>query len=135
MTIRLTRRYRFAASHRLHSSKLSEAENQEVYGKCNNPFGHGHNYTIEIGVRGEIDPVTGSAVDVVQLDKLVLKHVVSQFDHRYLNQEIPVFAAVVPTAENIGMETRRRLEAVWPANFPALEKVRVQETRRNIIEL
>lgn len=133
--IRLTRRYEFAASHRLHSSKLSEAENQEVYGKCNNPFGHGHNYAIEIGVCGEIDPSTGCAVDVMKLDRLVQKHVVSAFDHRYLNEEIPVFADVVPTAENIGMETRRRLEAVWPAEFPVLQKVRVQETKRNMIEL
>ena len=133
--IRLTRCYRFAASHRLHSHKLSEAENREVYGKCNNRFGHGHNYMIEIGVRGEIDRDTGCAVDVIKLDKLVKENVVDAFDHRYLNEEIPAFATSVPTAENIGMETRRRLEAVWPANFPALEKVRVQETKRNIIEL
>ena len=133
--IRLTRCYRFAASHRLHSGKLSAAENQEVYGKCNNPFGHGHNYMIAISVRGEIDGKTGSAVDMIQLDKLVKEHVVSAFDHRYLNEEIPAFANIVPTAENIGMETRRRLEAVWPASFPKLEKVRVQESNRNIIEL
>ena len=133
--ILLTRCYKFAASHRLHSHQLSEAENQEVYGKCNNPFGHGHNYTIEIGVRGEIDRNTGCAVDVIRLDQLVRTHVVNAFDHRYMNEEIPAFATIVPTAENIGMETRRRLEAVWPADFPALEKVRVQETKRNIIEL
>ena len=133
--IRITRCYRFAASHRLHSHELSEVQNQEVYGKCNNPFGHGHNYTIEIGVRGEIDGGTGCAVDLIQLDKLVIKHVVSEFDHRYLNEEIPAFSTMVPTAENIGIETRRRLEAVWPAGFPVLEKVRVQETKRNIIEL
>ncbi len=133
--IRITRCYKFAASHRLHSNKLSEAENQEVYGKCNNPFGHGHNYMIEIGVRGEIDSITGCAVNVIELDKLVTKHIVSAFDQRYLNEEIPAFATIVPTAENIGMETRRRLEAVWPEDFPALERVRVQETKRNIIEL
>ena len=133
--IRVTRCYKFAASHRLHSHKLSDAENREVYGKCNNPFGHGHNYIIEIGVRGVIDRGTGCAVDLIRLDKLVTDHVVSAFDHRYLNEEIPAFATIVPTAENIGMETRRRLEAVWPADFPALEKVRVQETKRNIIEL
>ena len=135
MKIRLTRCYKFAASHRLHSGKLSEAENQEVYGKCNNPFGHGHNYTIEIGVRGEIDRTTGCAIDLIRLDKLVRQHVVSAFDHRYLNEEIPAFATIVPTAENIGIETRRRLEAVWPKDFPALEKVRVHETKRNIIEV
>lgn len=133
--VRLTRCYRFAASHRLHSGRLSEAQNQEIYGKCNNPFGHGHNYVLEIGVRGEIDPCTGCAVDVLRLDKLVREHVVDAFDHRYLNEEIPVFATIVPTAENIGLETRRRLEEVWPANFPVLDKVRVQETKRNIIEV
>ena len=133
--VRVTRCYRFVASHRLHSQDLSEAENQDVYGKCNNPFGHGHNYVIEISIRGEINRNTGCAVDLMKLDKLVNEHIVSAFDHRYLNEEVPVFAKVVPTAENIGMETRRRLEAVWPARFPSLEKVRVQETKRNIIEL
>lgn len=133
--LRVTRCYRFAASHRLHSHQLSEEENQEVYGKCNNPYGHGHNYMIAISVRGDIDPATGRAVDLTRLDNLVNERVVAIFDHRNLNEEVPVFASVVPTAENIGMEARRRLEEVWPANFPALEKVRVQETQRNIIEL
>ena len=133
--VRLTRCYRFPASHRLHSNQLTEDENQEVYGKCNNPYGHGHNYVIEISVRGPIDASTGCAVDIIKLDLLVNQHVVNAFDHRYLNEEVPAFRDMVPTAENIGLETRRRLEAVWPANFPALEKVRVQETLRNIIEL
>ncbi len=133
--IRLTRCYRFPASHRLHSNQLSEEENQEVYGKCNNPYGHGHNYVIEISVRGPIDPESGCAVDIIKLDRLVNQQVVSAFDHRYLNDEVPAFRDLVPTAENIGMETRRRLEAVWPPDFPALEKVRVLETLRNIIEV
>lgn len=133
--VRVTRCYRFPASHRLHSGQLTEEENEEVYGKCNNPYGHGHNYVIEISVRGPIDAATGCAVDIIKLDRLVNQQVVSAFDHRYLNEEVPAFRDLVPTAENIGLETRRRLEAVWPTDFPALEKVRVQETLRNIIEL
>jgi len=70
---RVTRRYEFAASHRLHSTELSEAENQKIYGKCNNPYGHGHNYVIEVTARGPLDPDTGRAVDIARLDELVRK--------------------------------------------------------------
>ena len=137
--IRVTRRYRFVASHRLHTPALGERENRELYGKCNNPYGHGHNYEVEISVAGPLDARTGRAVDPAALDRLVETEVLRPFDHRNLNAEIPEFAAMVPTSENIGLEIDRRLRARWrhafPGEWPRLEKIRIAETARNIFEV
>jgi len=81
--ILVSRRYKFSASHRLQSFLFSEQENREVFGKCNNPFGHGHNYEIEVSVRGEIDPGSGRVVDLARLDNLVTSTIVERYDHRY----------------------------------------------------
>jgi 6-pyruvoyltetrahydropterin/6-carboxytetrahydropterin synthase len=136
---RVTRRYAFAASHRLHSVQLSEAENRLLYGKCNNPYGHGHNYVIDVSVRGPLDAATGRAVDIEQLDELVNRQVIEPFDHRNLNVEVAVFTHVVPTSENLGFEICRRLKRHWkevfPGDWPKLEKVRIEETPRNIFEV
>ena len=136
---RVTRRYRFAASHRLHARQLSEEENQRVYGKCNNPYGHGHNYVLEVSARGPLDPATGRAVDPAALDRLVERQVVAAFDHRNLNVEAPVFADAVPTSENLAVEICRRLKenwaAVFPGEWPQLDRVRIAETARNIFEV
>lgn len=136
---RVTRRYQFAASHRLHSPQLDDEANWQLYGKCNNPFGHGHNYVVEVSARGPVDAVTGYAVDTRQLDTLVRREVVEAFDHRNLNAEIAAFAAVVPTSENLGYEICRRLKRSWkemfPGEWPKLEKVRIGETPRNIFEV
>jgi 6-pyruvoyltetrahydropterin/6-carboxytetrahydropterin synthase len=136
---RVTRRYTFAASHRLHSGELSEEENRRLYGKCNNPHGHGHNYVVEVSVRGPLDGATGRAVDIAVLDELVQREVVRPFDHRNLNQEVAAFARVVPTSENLGFEICRRLKRNWkqvfPGEWPKLEKIRIGETARNIFEV
>jgi 6-pyruvoyltetrahydropterin/6-carboxytetrahydropterin synthase len=136
---RVTRRYEFAASHRLHSVELSEAHNRELYGKCNNPHGHGHNYLVEVSARGPLDGATGRAVDTARLDELVRAQVIAPFDHRNLNTEVAAFARVVPTSENLGYEICRRLKRNWGAIFsgewPKLEKVRIGETPRNIFEV
>ena len=136
---RVTRRYEFAASHRLHSGELSAEENRRLYGKCNNPHGHGHNYVVEVTVRGPLDGATGRAVDIAVLDELVARDVVRPFDHRNLNREVAVFAGVVPTSENLGFEICRRLKRDWdqafPGKWPKLEKVRIGETARNIFEV
>ena len=110
---RVTRRYEFAASHRLHSDQLSEEENRRLYGKCNNPYGHGHNYVVEVSVRGPLDEATGRAVDTAVLDGLVRREVLQPFDHRNLNTEVAVFGEVVPTSENLGFEICRRLKRNW----------------------
>jgi 6-pyruvoyltetrahydropterin/6-carboxytetrahydropterin synthase len=136
---RVTRRYEFAASHRLHSGELSAEENRRLYGKCNNPHGHGHNYVVEVTVRGPLDGATGRAVDIAILDELVAREVVRPFDHRNLNREVAAFARVVPTSENLGFEICRRLKRDWdqafPGKWPKLEKIRIGETARNIFEV
>ena len=137
--IRVTRRYRFSASHRLHAAQFSEDENRALSGKCNNPLGHGHDYVVEVSVRGPVDAVSGRAADLSALDALVRRHVVEPFDHRNLNAEIPAFARVVPTTENLVREIRCRLLRNWPGAFPGewpkLDRVRIQETKRNTFDL
>jgi 6-pyruvoyltetrahydropterin/6-carboxytetrahydropterin synthase len=135
---RVTRRYRFSASHRLHSPQLDDSGNRRTYGKCNNPFGHGHNYELEVSARGPLDE-TGRAVDVGRLDTLVYEHVLARYAHRNLNAECPEFQAVVPTSENLGMEIVRRLKRNWtgtfPGEWPILEKICIAETGHNIFEV
>ena len=129
--IELGRRYKFAASHRLHSDALSPEQNSRVYGKCNNPHGHGHNYVVEVAVSGTIDPATGMIVNLTDLDRFVEREVIEAFDHRSLNEEVPVFRHRVPTTENVCIEIFSRLK-----NFPLakLERVRVEETNNNAFE-
>lgn len=131
MKISLTRRYRFAASHRLHSPSLSAEENDRAYGKCNNPYGHGHNYVVEVTLTGPVDPATGMIANLGDLDPFVERHVIEPFDQRYLNEEIPEFQVSVPTTENVCREIYRRL-----AKFPGahLERVRIEETSNNSVE-
>jgi len=135
---RLTRRYKFAASHRLDSDRYSPEENRALYGKCNNPFGHGHDYTLEVSVRGPIDPVLGQVVNVAALDRLVRRQVIDEFDHRYLNVDVREFERVVPTSENILQVIEGRLRANWQTAFPNggpdLESIRLRETARNSFE-
>ena len=136
--IRLTRRYRFSASHRLHSAKLSDEENRALYGKCDNPYGHGHDFVLEVRVKGEVDPATGLVVDQRALDDLVQSAVLRDFHMKYLNTQVPAFAQVVPTSENVALEARRRLCGAWRETFggrgPTLDAVRVLETAKNEFE-
>jgi 6-pyruvoyltetrahydropterin/6-carboxytetrahydropterin synthase len=127
----LTRRYRFPASHRLHLDDASEAENQRVYGKCNNPHGHGHNYALEVTVSGRINERTGMVCDLVALDSYVNREVVQRFDHANLNA-LPEFAEQVPTTENLCIEIYERLKQFQPAR---LEKIRLEETKKNSFEI
>jgi 6-pyruvoyltetrahydropterin/6-carboxytetrahydropterin synthase len=134
--MRLTRRYRFSASHRLHAPPLSDDDNQRIYGKCNNPFGHGHDYLVDVVVRGRVDAGTGLMVGLRALDDLVRREVIDAFDHKNLNTDVPEFGEVVPTSENLAVEVGRRLRTAWKfGEAPALEKIRIHETRRNIFEL
>lgn len=121
MTLHLMRRYSFAASHRLHSARLSEEENWRAYGKCNNPYGHGHNYQLEVTVTGPVDPATGMIAHLGDLDAFVDREVLEVFDHRNLNEEIPAFRERVPTTENLCIEIYDRLR-----RFPSAQLVRVR---------
>ena len=129
--IELGRRYHFAASHRLHSAALSEEENCRIYGKCNNPFGHGHNYVVEVLVSGKIDPATGMIANLADLDRFVEREILDPFDHKSLNEDVAAFGAAVPTTENLCIEIFRRLKTFPNAK---LERVRVQETSNNSFE-
>jgi 6-pyruvoyltetrahydropterin/6-carboxytetrahydropterin synthase len=137
--VHVSRKYGFSASHRLHAIGLSDAENRAIYGKCNNPNGHGHNYEVEITVAGPVHPVTGRAVDLTALDALAAREIVDPLRYRNLNEEVEAFRAAVPTTENLTAELDRRLRAAWgtafPAGAPRLEKIRIWETERNICEL
>ena len=131
MKIHLTRRYSFAASHRLHSPRLGEEENWRTYGKCNNPYGHGHNYVVEVSVSGPVEASTGMVADLGELDRYVEREVLEKFDHKYLNEDVAAFRDRVPTTENICIEIYNRLQA-----FPGarLERVRLEETSLNSFE-
>lgn len=129
--IELGRRYRFAASHRLHNPELSEEENYRLYGKCNNPYGHGHNYVLEIVFSGEIDPATGMIANLVDLDGFVEREVLEPFDLKSLNEDVAAFHHTVPTTENLCLEIFRRLK---PFPKAKLERVRIQETSNNSFE-
>jgi 6-pyruvoyltetrahydropterin/6-carboxytetrahydropterin synthase len=131
LKMELGRRYRFAASHRLHSEKLSEEENCRIYGKCNNPYGHGHNYTVEVRVSGPVDPATGMIANLADLDAFVNREVVEAFDHKSFNEDMAEFREQVPTTENVCIEIFRRLKAFPKAR---LERVRVEETSNNAFE-
>jgi 6-pyruvoyltetrahydropterin/6-carboxytetrahydropterin synthase len=130
--ISLTRRYRFAASHRLYTAKLSEAENKRVYGKCSNPYGHGHNYVLEVTVTGPVHPATGMIANLGQLDPFVQREVIEPFDQKFLNEEVAEFREQVATTENVCREIFRRLKS-----FPLaqLQRVRVEETSKNSFEI
>jgi 6-pyruvoyltetrahydropterin/6-carboxytetrahydropterin synthase len=135
--MRLTRTYRFAASHRLHSDQLSADKNRELYGKCNNPYGHGHDYVLRVTVRGEPDSTTGRVVELGRLDRYISRLILDVFDHKDLNIDVPGFRSV-PTTENLVLDIERRLRSEWSAHFGdrvGLDRVWVQETPRNMIEL
>ena len=133
--MRLTRKYRFAASHRLHAPALSDAENRAIFGKCNNPYGHGHNYVLEVTVAGRPAADSGLLVDRDRLDALVERRILAAFRHADLNQALPG----VPTTEHLLTDIRDRLRRNWNEEFadtgPHLEKIRLHETRRNIFQV
>lgn len=128
---RITRRYGFAAAHRLHTDKLPDDVNQKIFGKCNNPNGHGHNYTVLVTVRGDMDPHTGMVTDSEALDRLVTDKVIARFDHRHLNHD-PAFRELVTTGENL-------VRVIWDLlvhDIPVgqLDKIGLIETRDNYFE-
>ena len=131
----LTKRYRFCASHRLCSPGLGEEQNRKVFGKCANPHGHGHNYTLEVSVQGAPDPRTGMTMPRTDLDRWVESAVLKRIDHRHLNSELPEFEELVPTSENVLVVVEGWLRAAWPGHFPRqtlrLAGLRLEETPRN----
>jgi 6-pyruvoyltetrahydropterin/6-carboxytetrahydropterin synthase len=135
----LTRRYRFSAGHRLHNDAFDDEENRRVYGKCNNPNGHGHNYLLEVTVAGAIDPATGMVFDLVELDGIVAEHVLEKLDHKNLNLDMENFRAQVPTTENLCLEIYKLLqtplEEAGQGRRVRLDRVRLEETSLNFFEV
>jgi 6-pyruvoyltetrahydropterin/6-carboxytetrahydropterin synthase len=127
----LTRRYLFSASHRLHSDNMSVEENQTVYGKCNNPHGHGHNYSLEVTVSGQVDPRTGMVCNLADLDCFVHEKILERFGHQNLNT-LAEFQGIVPTTENLCVEVFGVLHRDF--RHAQVDKVRVEETMLNSFE-
>jgi len=131
MIAHLSRRYLFSASHRLHSDAMSQEENQATYGKCNNPFGHGHNYIVEVTVSGPVKEQTGMVCNLTDLDGFMEREVLSRFDGENLNL-LPEFAQEVPTTENLCVRIYEILHRGF--HFAHLDKVRLEETMLNSFE-
>ena len=131
MKAHLTRRYKFSASHRLHSPELSEQQNRETYGKCNNPYGHGHNYKVEVTVSGEPDPETGMVCNLADLDGFVDRELMPRFAFSNLN-EVDNFRNQVPTTENLSRELFHLFRDRF--RLAKVEKVRIEETMMNSFE-
>jgi 6-pyruvoyltetrahydropterin/6-carboxytetrahydropterin synthase len=127
----LTRGYLFSASHRLHNEDFSPQKNAEVYGKCNNPHGHGHNYRIEVTVGGQVDPELGMVCDLVELDSFVNSEIIERYELQNLNT-LPEFQEVVPTTESLSIEIYNRLHSGFKA--AEVTKVRIEETAMNSFE-
>ena len=123
----LSRRYHFSASHRLHADAYDAAKNRAVFGKCNNPHGHGHNYTVEVTLCGQVDPVTGMVCNLADLDSFARANLLERFDHKNLNT-LDCFSNAVSTTENLSVEIYKIFQ-----NFTAarLERVHVEETSNN----
>lgn len=130
--VHVTRSVEFNAAHRLHSIRLSDEENVRIFGKCNNPHGHGHNYELAVTVRGPVDEATGTVIDMERFDDILQKEVVDRYDHRHLNHDLEEFRTVNPTSEEL-------LRAIWKRLLPYFEnpplyRIRLVETSKNAFE-
>ncbi len=130
-TVTVTRRVHFCAAHRLHSPELSEEENRRVFGLCNNPNYHGHNYELDVSLEGEVDPETGYVVDLGVIKRIVEERVLCHLDHKNLNLDVPEFHELNPTTENIVIVIWRMLEDALPGR---LKRLVLWETPRNYVE-
>lgn len=127
----VTRQLHFNAAHRLHSDLLSDEENENTYGACNNPLGHGHNYDLEVTVVGEPDPVTGMVIDLKELKAIVERVVISKVDHKHLNHDVDFMQGIVPTAENIVIAFWRLLRDCFTGC--RLYELKLYKTPRNMV--
>jgi 6-pyruvoyltetrahydropterin/6-carboxytetrahydropterin synthase len=129
----LTRRAEFSASHFYNNAKLSPEENRRIFGKCNNPHGHGHNYTLEVTVAGEVNERSGFVMDLKELKEIMNREVIEALDHRHLNLEIPEFGELIPTTENLAIFVWRRLADKLKA--ARLHRVRLYETNDLFVDV
>jgi 6-pyruvoyltetrahydropterin/6-carboxytetrahydropterin synthase len=127
----LTRTVKICASHRLHNKKLSDEKNREIYGKCNNPNGHGHNYTFEITIRGRIDPETGFVMNICTLKECMNRAIMEPLDHKCIDKDVPYFENVVSTTENLAVFAWEKLSELLPGGL--LYEVKIHETDNNTV--
>ena len=129
----LTRKAEFSASHYYNNPEFTPEENRRIFGKCNNPHGHGHNYTLEVTVKGSVDSRSGFVVDLKQLKEIMHREVLDAMDHRFLNKEVPEFATRIPTTENLAIAIWQRLES--KLEKARLHRVRVYETQDLFVDV
>ncbi|XP_060950644.1 6-pyruvoyl tetrahydrobiopterin synthase [Limanda limanda] len=127
----ITRIQSFSACHRLHSIHLSDEENKKVYGKCNNPHGHGHNYKVEVTVRGKIDRVTGMVMNLTDLKRCIEDVIMTPLDHKNLDKDVPYFASIVSTTENVAVYIWDNMVKALLPNL--LYEIKIHETDKNIV--
>ncbi|MCU7490236.1 MAG: 6-carboxytetrahydropterin synthase [Bacteroidota bacterium] len=128
----VTRREVFSASHRLHNPKLDDNENRSIYGKCNNQYGHGHNYILEVVIAGETDPKTGYLIDIKCLKEIILRNVIDKVDHKHLNYEVDFLKGIIPTTENLAVAIWKELKDKITSG--RLFSVKLYETENNYVE-
>ncbi|XP_072229819.1 6-pyruvoyl tetrahydrobiopterin synthase [Leuresthes tenuis] len=127
----ITRVQSFSACHRLHSIHLSDEENKKVFGKCNNPNGHGHNYKVEVTVRGKIDRLTGMVMNLTDLKKYIEKVIMAPLDHKNLDKDVPYFASIASTTENVAVYIWDNMVKILPPDL--LYEIKIYETDNNIV--
>lgn len=127
----ITRKLEFCASHRLYNPKFSDEDNQAIFGLCNNPNGHGHNYVLEVTVKGEVDPETGMVLDLKTLKKLIHSEIIEKVDHKNLNVDVDFLKSVIPTAENIAIKFWEKLES--KIKNGRLHELKLYESERNYV--
>jgi len=128
----LTRRETFSACHRLHSDQLNSQENIDIFGKCNNPNGHGHNYVVEVTIKGSVDPITGMVMNIHDMKKIINKTVMQTLDHKHLDKDVPYFENVVSTTENVAIYIFNAIKSELP-NEIILHEIKIWETEKNIV--
>ncbi len=126
-TVEITRKVRFCAAHRYHREDWTAEKNREVFGACNNPHGHGHNYELEVTLRGPVDPFTGMVINLRRVDEILQEQVVSRFDHRNINKEVEGFESTVPTTENLAIHIWKLIEPGFNQEAVRLSRVRLRE--------
>jgi 6-pyruvoyltetrahydropterin/6-carboxytetrahydropterin synthase len=133
--VEIVHRLEFSASHRLHAAGLSDEENANLYGPCNNPRGHGHNYVLEVAVRGGVSPETGMVMNLVDLAEILRIRLFEHVDHKHLNHDVPFLEGINPTAENIAVAFWNELESELESYAPCrLHRIRLYESRANFVD-
>jgi 6-pyruvoyltetrahydropterin/6-carboxytetrahydropterin synthase len=130
----ITKRVEFSASHVCRNEQFSDEENSRIFGAAANPYGHGHNYVLDVSLEGRPDPVTGMVLDLKELKEILNREVMDPMDHRFLNREVPPFDHVIPTAENLAVEIWKRLAHAIPPGQAKLHSVRLYETHDLYVE-